>query len=95
MYPNTEVVLARNYSLVSIDWCGQSRSPQHISLQCPSLVETVFVMHSFPHQEEVSLHRRRVPGRQLQDVALFDELVGRVNNVFLLTQHLVYLQQFL
>lgn len=49
----------------------------------------------FSHQEEVSLHGRGVPGRQLQDVALFDKLVRGVNNVLLLAQHLVDLHQFL
>lgn len=47
------------------------------------------------HQEEVSLHGWGVPGRQFQDLSLFDELVGGVDNVLLLPQNLIYLQQLL
>lgn len=73
--------------------CADKVSPQHISLQCPSLGKKVLLY--FSHQKEVSLHGRGVPGCQLQDVALFDELIRGVNYVLLLTEHLVYLYQLL
>lgn len=97
MYSYSEVLPVWNDSLVSIDLCRrESRLIFHISPQCPLLTrENVSALCSFSHQEEVSLHGRGVPGCQLQDVALFDELVRGVNDVLLLTQHLVYLQQFL
>lgn len=60
---------------------------------CPSLGKKVLLY--FSHQKEVSLHGRGVPGCQLQDVALFDELIRGVNYVLLLTEHLVYLYQLL
>ncbi|KAJ8391053.1 hypothetical protein AAFF_G00096740 [Aldrovandia affinis] len=46
-------------------------------------------------KEEVALHGRRVPGCQFEDVALLDELVGGVDNVLFLPEHLVDLQQLL
>jgi hypothetical protein len=36
------------------------------------------------HQEEVSLHSRGVPGSQLQDVSLLDELIGGVDDILFL-----------
>lgn len=71
-------------------------SSQHISLQCPSLNEKIrFTLERLSHQEKVSFHGRGVPGGQLQNVSLFNELVGRVNNVLLLAQHFIYLHQLL
>ena len=45
------------------------------------------------HQVEVSILRRAVFGRHLFDVALLDELVGRVHDVLLTPQTLIHLQQ--
>lgn len=96
----TQSVLAWNDSLVSIDWCRWSLWSRYISLQCPLSEEKIcflffLMICCFSHQEEVSLHGRSVPGCQLQDVPLFYELVRGVNDVLLLTQHLVDFQQFL
>lgn len=46
-----------------------------------------------PHQEEVAVLGSAVLGRQLQDVALLDELVGGVDDVLLTTKSLIHLQQ--
>ena len=46
-----------------------------------------------PHQEEVAVLGSAVLGRQLQDVALLDELVGGVDDVLLATKSLIHLQQ--
>lgn len=50
--------------------------------------------HCCSHQEELSLHGGCVPGSKLEQTALSDELVGRVDHV-LVSDHLVDLQQTL
>lgn len=50
---------------------------------------------SWSHQVKVSLHGGSVPGGQLEDVSLLDELVGGMDDVVLPTQHLVDLHQLL
>lgn len=50
--------------------------------------------HHGSHQEEVSLHRGCVPGSKLEQTALPDEFVGRVDHL-LVSDHIVDLQHTL
>lgn len=50
--------------------------------------------HHGSHQEEVSLHRGCVPGRKLEQTALPDEFVGRVDHL-LVSDHIVDFQHTL
>lgn len=48
---------------------------------------------SLAHQEEVPVLRGTVLGRQFLDVALLDQLIGWVHDVFFPTQLLIHLQE--